>query len=418
MTDSIIRNPGLAQEGERRIQWAWRNMPLLNDVEKSFREEKPFEGKTISLSVHLEAKTACLCKVLKAGGADMYVTGSNPLSTQDEIAAALAGEGMHVYALHGATKEEYNACIESVVKAAPDIIIDDGGDIMNMMVESHPELCSKVLGGCEETTTGIRRLQALDRKGRLPFAMMAVNDADCKHLFDNRFGTGQSVFDAIDRNSNLLVAGKYVVVAGFGMCGRGVAMRARGLGAKVIVTEVDPVRALEAHMMGYTVMSMQEAARIGDIFVTVTGNCDVIGEKEFAILKDGAILTNAGHFDVEVNMATLRRISTETWEARHNIDAYRQDDGRILYVIGEGRLVNLAAGDGHPVEIMDMSFAVQALSAAYIAANGKKLEKHLYSVPHEIDTMIAARKLKTLGISIDVLTEEQKAYMNSTSGTF
>lgn len=415
---SIVRDLSLAPEGERRIEWAWRNMPLLNSVKETFEREKPFAGKTIALSVHLEAKTACLCRVLQAGGACMKVTGSNPLSTQDEIAAALAASGMDVFALHGATMEEYNGCIESVVKAAPDIIIDDGGDIMNAMVEKYPHLCDKVLGGCEETTTGIRRLQALDREGRMPFAMIAVNDADCKHLFDNRYGTGQSVFDAINRNSNLLVAGKNVVVAGFGMCGRGCALRAKGLGAKVIVTEVNPVRALEAYMEGYTVMSMAEAARIGDIFVTVTGNCDVIGEDIFPLLKDGAILCNAGHFDVEVSMKKLKEISVEKYEARHNIDAYRQKDGRILYVIGEGRLVNLAAGDGHPVEIMDMSFAVQALSARYIAEHGKELEKHLYQVPAELDQQVASWKLKTLGVSIDTLTDGQIEYLNGTSGTF
>lgn len=409
--ESLIRDPRLAPQGEDKIEWARRNMPLLAGIEQAFLRDKPFAGLRVALSIHLEAKTACLCRVLAAGGAEMYVTGSNPLSTQDDVAAALASNGMHVFALHGAADDEYADCIRSVVAAQPDLIIDDGGDIMQMLLKEFPDVAKRVIGGCEETTTGILRLRALERDGRLPFPMIAVNDADCKHLFDNRYGTGQSVFDGIDRTTNLIVAGKSVVVAGYGWCGKGVAMRAKGLGARVIVTEVDPVRAIEAVMDGFSVMPMEEAAPLGDLFITVTGDCDVVGENAFLRMKNGAVLCNAGHFDVEVNVRRLKELAVETRQMKPNICGYRLPDGRWLYVLAEGRLVNLAAGDGHPVEIMDMSFAIQALSAQYLAKNGKNLAARLHAVPRSIDEEVARRKLDALGVSIDALTDAQRAYL-------
>lgn len=410
--ESMIRDRSLAPAGEDRIEWARRNMPLLARIRETFLEQQPFLGLKIALSIHLEAKTACLCRTLEAGGAEMYVTGSNPLSTQDEIAAALAEGGMHVFAVHGATQQEYDAGIRSVIACKPDIVIDDGGDILQMLLTSDPMLSSRVIGGCEETTTGILRLRALEREGRLPFPMIAVNDADCKHLFDNRYGTGQSVFDGIDRATNLVVAGKRVVVAGYGWCGKGVAMRAKGLGAQVIVTEIDPVRAIEAVMDGFAVMPMEQAAPLGDLFITVTGNCDVVGESAFIRMKDGAVLCNAGHFDVEVNVRALARIAVEERQMKPNIRGYKLPNGRWLYVLAEGRLVNLAAGDGHPVEIMDMSFAIQALSAQYLAQRGRELSAGVHAVPREIDDEVARRKLSALGTSIDSLTDAQRAYLS------
>ena len=386
-------------------------MPLLRGLQEEFARTKPFQGLTIALSVHLEAKTAYLCEVLSSGGARMKITGSNPLSTQDDIAAALVAEGMDVYALHGATAREYERGIRSVVGAGPNLIIDDGGDLVHTIHTEFPELLPGVIGGCEETTTGILRLRALDRKKALAFPMMLVNDADCKHLFDNRYGTGQSVWDGICRTTNLIVAGKDVVVAGYGWCGKGVAMRAKGLGARVIVTEVDPVRAMEAVMDGFRVMSMDEAAAVGDIFVTVTGCENVITDRHFPLLKDGAILCNAGHFDVEVAVARLEKAAVRVREARSNIDAYTLPDGRTVYVLARGRLVNLAAGDGHPAEIMDMSFAIQALSARYLVAHRDTLPALLNNVPAEIDCDVAFRKLASEGITIDTLTPEQHRYI-------
>lgn len=410
---NYIRDISLAPSGEDKIEWVRRNMPILRSIQEEFERDKPFMGLKISLSIHLEAKTAYLCRVLAAGGATMYVTGSNPLSTQDDIAAALASTGMNVYAVHAATPEEYSACIESVVKAEPDIIIDDGGDILNMMHNHYPQLEKKLLGGCEETTTGIHRLRAMERDGELKFPMFDVNDADCKHLFDNRYGTGQSVFDGINGTTNLVVAGKRVVVAGYGWCGRGVAMRAKGLGAKVIVTEVDPVKAIEAVMDGFEVMPMDEAARLGDMFITVTGCCGVVTEKHFYKMKDGVILSNAGHFDVEVDVKRLSEIAVEQRPMKPNIMGYRLSNGNWLYVLGEGRLVNLAAGNGHPAEIMDMSFGIQALCARYLAEHPHTLPVSLMSVPAEIDKKVALLKLNALGISIDKLTAEQEVYVNS-----
>ncbi len=410
---SEIRNIDLWESGARKIEWVRRNMCLLRSIEEDFKRDKPFSGLKVALSIHLEAKTAYLCKVLAAGGAEMYVTGSNPLSTQDDVAAALAHDGLNVYAWHASTPEEYHRHISEVIKAGPNVIIDDGGDLVNMIHNEYPELIPNVIGGCEETTTGIIRLIAMNKAGELKFPMALVNNARCKYLFDNRYGTGQSVWDGINRTTNLIVAGKNVVVAGYGWCGKGVAMRAKGLGASVIVTEIDPIKAMEAVMDGFKVMKIEEAAKIGDIFVTVTGCKDVITENSFANMKDGAILCNAGHFDCEVAVAKLAEICTEKYPARNNIDGYRMSDGRSIFVIGEGRLVNLAAGDGHPAEIMDMSFAIQALTAAYLVKNRDKLTDKIITVPEEIDNEVARRKLKFWGIEIDKLSEEQEKYLNS-----
>lgn len=410
---SEIRDVNLWESGSRKIQWVKDNMSLLRSIEEEFIKDKPFKGLKVALSVHLEAKTAYLCKVLAAGGAEMYVTGSNPLSTQDDVAAALVHDGLEVFAWHGATDEEYHNHISQVVKVGPNIIIDDGRDLVNLIHNEYPELIDNVIGGCEETTTGIIRLIAMNKDKKLKFPMVLVNDAKCKHFFDNRYGTGQSVWDGINRTTNLIVAGKNVVVAGYGWCGKGVAMRAKGLGASVIITEIDPIKALEAVMDGFKVMKMEEAAKLGDFFVTVTGCKDVITEKSFVNMKDGAILCNAGHFDCEVDVAGLKKIAVESKKARNNIDGYKLKNGNWLYVIGEGRLVNLAAGDGHPAEIMDMSFAIQALSAAYLVKNRDNIQDMIINVPDEIDREVAMRKLKFWELEIDELTEEQEIYLNS-----
>ena len=407
-----IRDEKLYSSGLDKIEWVRRNMSLLNGIEKQFRLERPFAGLKVALSVHLEAKTAYLCEVLKAGGAEMYVTGSNPLSTQDDVAAALVHEGMSVYAVHGATPEEYEECLMKVLSAEPDLIIDDGADLVSMLHARLPHLIPKVRGGCEETTTGVHRLLAMQKDGVLRFPMFDVNDAQCKHLFDNRYGTGQSVFDGIDRTTNLIVAGKTVVVAGYGWCGRGVAMRAKGLGARVIVTEIDPVKAIEAVMDGFTVMKMSEAAKNGDVFITVTGMRDVITGEHIQTMKNGALLCNAGHFDVEIDVARLKEIAAETREMKPNITGYRLENGNWLYLLAQGRLVNLASGDGHPAEIMDMSFAIQALCARELAVRPPK-EAKVFAVPEEIDACVANEKLKSIGASVDTLTDAQKEYANS-----
>ena len=406
-----IRDISLAPGGEHKIDWVRKNCPLLRSLEEDFSREKPFTGKRIALSIHLEAKTAYLCKVLAAGGAEMYITGSNPLSTQDDVAAALASEGLNVYAYYDATEEEYNAHLRRVLSHHCNIIIDDGGDMVNMLHTELRDELKYVIGGCEETTTGIIRLRSMAAEGSLQFPMVMVNDADCKHLFDNRYGTGQSVWDGINRTTNLIVAGKSVVVAGYGWCGKGVAMRAKGLGAKVIVTEVDPIKAIEAVMDGFTVMTMDEAAPVGDFFVTVTGCAGVITKDHLTKMKNGAILCNAGHFDVEIDMAGLRSMALSTIDQRHNIVGYEVTPGNFVYVLGEGRLVNLACGDGHPAEIMDMSFAIQALSAKYLVEHEGTLNEKLISVPREVDLEVANRKLSFLGITIDKLTDEQVKYL-------
>ncbi len=408
---SEIRDIALAPSGALKIAWVKNHCDLLRTLEEDFAKTKPFAGKKVALSVHLEAKTAYLCKVLAAGGAEMYVTGSNPLSTQDDVAAALVADGLEVHAWYNSTPEEYDAHIRAVLKVGPNIIIDDGGDLVHMMHTEYRDLIADVIGGCEETTTGILRLETMNRQGSLLFPMVKVNNAQCKHFFDNRYGTGQSVWDGINRTTNLIVAGKTVVVAGYGWCGKGVAMRAKGLGAKVIVTEIDPVKAIEAVMDGFEVMPMKKAAALGDFFVTVTGCDKVIDAEDFLEMKDGAILCNAGHFDCEIDMAGLRKMAKNIAELRKNITGYTLENGRTLAVLGEGRLVNLACGDGHPAEIMDMSFAIQALSAKYLVEHGAELKEKLIDVPEEVDREVAVRKLKFLGKEIDVLTAEQREYL-------
>ncbi len=412
---SNIKDISLAPSGEHKIDWVRKNCPLLRSLEEEFSVSKPFAGVRIALSIHLEAKTAYLCKVLAAGGAEMYITGSNPLSTQDDVAAALVAAGLNVYAWYDCTPEEYEMHITSVLEHNCNIIIDDGGDLVHMLHTKMSDKIPYVIGGCEETTTGIIRLMAMAKNGELQFPMVMVNNADCKHLFDNRYGTGQSVFDGINRTTNLIVAGKYVVVAGYGWCGKGVAMRAKGLGAKVIVTEIDPIKAIEAVMDGFEVMPMKEAAKIGDFFITVTGCAGVIDEEDFREMKNGAILCNAGHFDVEIDMKRLREIALDTIDQRKNIVGYQISADTWIYVLAEGRLVNLAAGDGHPAEIMDMSFAIQALSAKYLVEHKGDLNERLISVPREVDLEVAHRKLHFLGLKIDTLTPEQKAYLDSSA---
>ena len=409
---SEIRDINLAESGEHKIEWVRRNCDLLRTLEEEFSKTKPFAGKKIALSVHLEAKTAYLCLVLKAGGAEMYVTGSNPLSTQDDVAAALVKAGLEVHAWYDCTPEEYETHIQHVLEAGPNIIIDDGGDLVNMIHTKMPELIPAIIGGCEETTTGIIRLEAMNKAGELKFPMVRVNNADCKHLFDNRYGTGQSVWDGINRTTNLIVAGKRVVVAGYGWCGKGVAMRAKGLGANVIVTEVDPIKGIEAVFDGFRVMPMQEAAKHGDIFVTVTGCKDVITKPHMEVMKNGAVMCNAGHFDVEINKHHLEELSVVApYEVRKNIMTYTMADGRKLNLLGEGRLVNLACGDGHPIEIMDLSFAMQFLAMKYLLDHKGAMENKLYVLPEELNTEIAALKLQAMGAGIDTLSEEQKAYL-------
>ncbi len=409
--DSVIRDIDLAPQGIQKIDWVEKHMPVLSGIAKQFREEQPFAGLKVVVSVHLEAKTAYLAQVIHEGGGEVYATGSNPLSTQDDVCAGLASRGVTVLATHGCTLEEYHDFQCRALSVKPDVIIDDGGDMVHILHEEHPEWAVNLRGGCEETTTGIIRLRNRAKAGQLQFPMFNINDADCKHLFDNRYGTGQSVWDGVMRTTNLVVAGTTVVVAGYGWCGKGVAMRAKGLGAKVVVTEVDPVKAIEAVMDGFTVLPMAEAAKVGDWFVTVTGCDGVIRPEHMLEMKEGAILCNAGHFDVEVDVAGLRALAKESREVRHNIEGFLLSNGKTIYLLAEGRLVNLAAGDGHPAEIMDMSFALQAECARRMAECGRDMKPDLYSVPVDIDKAVAIRKLTALGVSIDVLSEEQKAYL-------
>ena len=409
---SQIRNINLAPSGKDKIEWVRSYMPILNQIKAEFERTLPFKGMRIAMSIHLEAKTAYLAKVLRAGGAEVFVTGCNPLSTQDDVAAALAAEGFEVFAHHGATEEEYREHLIATLACRPDLIIDDGGDLISLLHGACRELGVNLIGGCEETTTGIHRLLAREAAGLLDYTMINVNDADCKHLFDNRYGTGQSTLDGIMNATNLIIAGKTVVVAGYGWCGKGLAMRAKGMGAVVVVTEIDPIKAIEAVMDGFTVLPMDEAARIGDLFVTLTGCCDVLRREHFEVMKDGVLLANSGHFDVEIDKKALLALSTEDWERKPNIHGYRMADGRVLNLLAEGRLVNLAAGNGHPAEIMDMSFAIQAKGLEYLAKNGRSLENKVYAVPAEIDREVAEIKLATAGISIDHLSDEQREYLS------
>ncbi len=409
-----IKDISLAPYGLEKIEWAYRNMPVLRTIEAELIEKQPFKGLKISISVHVEAKTACLARALARGGAEVAITGCNPLSTQDDVAAALAAGGMmSVYAVHGDSETAYFGRLKKTLEFGPDIVIDDGGDLALLLHSELKDLAPNVIGGCEETTTGVHRLEILKNEGKLAYPVIAVNDARCKHLFDNRFGTGQSVWTGIMATTNLVVAGKTVVVAGYGMCGRGVAMRAKGLGARVIVTEIDPVKACEALMEGYTVMTMDEAAPLGDFFVTVTGCKDVITAKHFKMMKNGAVCCNAGHFDCEVSMKDIKSIAVSETELRHNVVGYKLENGNTICIIAEGRLVNLASGDGHPVEIMDMSFALQAQSAMYIATQNARLPIDVYQTPEEIDNRVAEILLSTKKINIDVLTEDQKKYISS-----
>lgn len=411
MKQSIIRDIKKAESGHKKIEWVKGYMPVLSAIEKDFIKEQPFKGKRITMSIHLEAKTAYLAKVLKSGGAEVAVTGSNSLSTQDDVCAALVEDGLNVYAWYNSSKAEYEEHLNAALDIAPNIVIDDGGDLVQLLHTTRQNLVEGIIGGCEETTTGVQRLRARERAGLLRFPMVSVNDAYCKYLFDNRYGTGQSVWDGIMRTTNLIVAGKNAVVYGYGWCGKGVAMKAKGLGANVIVCEVDPIKAIEAYMDGFRVMPAIEAAKIGDFFVTVTGDFKIITKEQYKVMKNGVILANAGHFDVEVWKPDLEEMCVDKKIMRNNIMGYIMPDGRIINILAEGRLVNLAAGDGHPAEIMDMSFALQALSARYVCQNGEKLQNNVYDVPDEIDKKIALMKLKAMGIEIDTLSSEQEEYL-------
>lgn len=411
MKKNMIKDINQASLGHKKIEWVKRNMPVLSSIEESFKKDKPLEGRRIAMSIHLEAKTAYLAKVLKSAGAEVSVTGSNPLSTQDDIAAALVEDGFYVYAWHGTTDEEYYEHLNGALDIKPNIVIDDGGDLVHLLHSIRKELLSDIFGGCEETTTGVMRLRAREKEKQLLFPMISVNDAQCKYLFDNRYGTGQSVWDGIMRTTNLIIAGKTVVVIGYGWCGKGVANKAKGLGANVIVCEVNPIKAIEAYMDGFRIMPLIDASPLGDIFVTVTGCSEVLKKENFELMKDGVILANAGHFDVEICKPDLELMAAEKKIMRKNIMGYLMNDGRLINLLGEGRLVNLAAGDGHPAEIMDMSFALQAFCARFINDNYKKLERKVYNVPEEIDNEVAHMKLKGMNIGIDTLTEEQEKYL-------
>lgn len=410
---SMIKDIGLAPGGHLKIDWVKEHMPVLNRIREQFEKDQPFKGLKVAICLHLEAKTAYLAKVVQAGGAEVTITGSNPLSTQDDVAAALVEDGITVFARYNPEPEEYKEHLIKTLETRPDLIIDDGGDLVTILHSERQDLLDQVRGGCEETTTGVIRNRALEKSGQLKFPMIAVNDAYCKYLFDNRYGTGQSVWDGINRTTNLVVAGKTVVVVGYGWCGRGVALRAKGLGAKVVVTEVDGIKAIEAYMDGFEVMPMIEAAKHGDYFVTVTGNRDVIRGEHMENMKDGAILSNAGHFDVEINKVELEAISTSKRIVRKDIEEYVLKNGRKIYLLAEGRLVNLAAGDGHPAEIMDMTFALQAISLAYVNDNYKEIGSRVLNVPYELDERVARLKLEALDLGIDALTPEQVAYLES-----
>lgn len=409
--ESMIRDIKLAPSGHDKIAWVKNFMPVLRSIDEEYSKTKPFAGKKVVITMHLEAKTAYLALVFKNAGAEVIATGSNPLSTQDDVVAALVEDGVTVYSWYNCTNEEYDMFIDKALDCNPDMIIDDGGDLVARIHNERPELIDRIIGGSEETTTGVIRLKALAEQGKLKFPMIAANDAYCKYLFDNRYGTGQSTWDGIMRTTNLVIAGKTVVIAGYGWCGKGGAMRAKGLGANVVITEVDPIKAIEAVFDGFRVMPMEEAAKIGDIFLTLTGCDNVINEKHFALMKDGAMMANSGHFDVEINKVDLLKNSVSHRPVRKNIEEYVQKDGRKLYLLAEGRLVNLAAGDGHPAEIMDLSFGVQFFSALHILNHHQEMENKVYLMPEEINTKIAQIKLKALGVELDELTEEQRAYL-------
>jgi adenosylhomocysteinase len=412
MKENMIRDIALADQGRAKIDWVRKNMPVLRSIEEEFRRSRPFEGLRVTVCVHLEAKTAYLAEVFAAGGAQVSVTGSNPKSTKDDVVAALAAGGLHVYAWYDAAREEYFTHLNAALDVAPNVVIDDGGDLVHLLHEERRELLPEVYGACEETTAGVLRNRAREREGRLEFPVLAVNDAYCKYLFDNRYGTGQSTMDAVMRSTNKVVAGSVTVVNGFGWCGRGIAQRAAGLGARVVITEVDPIKALEAAHEGYWVMPMAEAAEIGDFFITTTGVKQVITAEHFARMKDGAVLANAGHFFEEIDTEALEQAAEEKKAVRgEDLTGYRLPDGRWINVIADGRIVNIAAADGHPAEIMDMSFAVQALAGRYTAEHHSELQPAVLRVPREIDEHIARYKLQAMGIGIDELSDEQRAYL-------
>lgn len=408
---SLIRDPSLAEAGNLKIDWVSAHMPLLNQLKEKFEKDKPFAGKKVAICLHLEAKTAYLALTIQAGGAEVAVAASNPLSTQDDVVAGLVDRGVTAFAWHGATDEEYRMHLNRLLDFHPDAVIDDGGDLVSMLHRERPEQCSEIIGGCEETTTGIIRLKSMANEGALRFPMMAVNDAYSKYLFDNRYGTGQSVWDGIMRTTNLVVAGKNVVVVGYGWCGKGVAMRAKGLGARVLVCEINPIKAMEAHMDGFSVMPIVEASKEADFIVTVTGNRDCVTKPAFEVMKDGAVLANAGHFDVEISKPDLRSLSTSVRSVRRNVEEFVLADGRRIYLLADGRLVNLASGDGHPVEVMDMTFAIQALSLLHVTTH--PYEPGVHTIPRDLDDTVANMRLRSWGIDIDELTETQRAYLDS-----
>ena len=409
---SIVKDTSLAEYGRMKIAWVRDFMPALGAIRERMERERPFAGMKITMSIHMEAKTAYLATCLQAAGAEVHATGCNPLSTQDDVAAGLASLGVETYAIHGVSEAEYQELLVAALSCHPDLIIDDGGDLVNLLTGDCSHLADRLIGGGEETTTGIHRLLARAKAGKLPFPMMDVNDAMCKHYYDNKYGTGQSVWDAIMHTTNLLVAGKTVVVAGYGYCGRGVAMRAKGMGANVIVTEIDPIKALEASMDGMRVMTMDQAAPEGDIFVTVTGCRDVITRRHFEVMKHNAFLSNAGHFNVEVNGEALRQMAVRVFPRRAEIVGYELPDGRVLNLLAEGRLVNLASGNGHPAEIMDTSFALQALCLEYMKDHGRGLSHTVHEVPKAIDEAVSRLKLAGVGMAVDTLTPEQEAYLS------
>ena len=409
-----IKDMNLAEQGKNQIEWAFKDMPVLKKIQKRFIEEQPFKGLRLSACVHVTKETAALCVVMKSGGADAVLVASNPLSTQDDVAAALVKYyGIPTYAIAGETVEQYKSHIQTALDHNPDIIIDDGCDMVSTIHSERPEMASKIIGSTEETTTGIIRLQALEAQGQLKFPAVGVNTSLTKHLYDNRYGTGQSSIDGILRGANILIAGKTVVISGYGWCGRGCALRAKALGANVIVCEVDPLKALEAAMEGYRVMPISKAALEGDIFLTVTGDKHVVDVQHLLTMKDGAFVANAGHFDWEVNVAGLKEHTTEIKQIRPNLQEYKLDNGKSIYVFAEGRLVNLVAAEGHPASVMDMSFANQALGIEFLVKNHGKLENKLYTLPQEVDVKIAELKLQSMGIEIDTLTKEQEEYLNS-----
>ena len=414
MENYNIRDLNLAEGGRRRMDWAAREMPVLAILEERFRRERPFEGVRMSCCMHVTTETANLMRTMQAGGADIVVTASNPLSTQDDVAAALVSQfEIPVYAIKGEDDKTYYKNLRAALDHKPNITMDDGADLVSTIHKERRDLISNIIGGTEETTTGVIRLRAMAADKMLEFPVMAVNDAMTKHFFDNRYGTGQSTIDGILRATNVLLAGKNFVVAGYGWCGRGLAMRARGMGANVIVTEIDPLVALEAVMDGFRVMPMAEAAAIGDIFVTLTGDLNVVDKHHFEVMKDGALVANSGHFNVEINIPALEAMAVEKRQVRPFVESYKLKDGRVISILGEGRLINLAAAEGHPASVMDMSFANQALGAEYMIKNAGKLEKKVYDVPEKIDREIARLKLESMGVKIDKLTEEQVKYLGS-----